>query len=202
MLQLLRAARIKKHALNVAMMQGQEKDEAILEGLWILHDQGEVRQNLLEKLMKSSDHRIRAAATHLVRFQATQLKSPLALLRKMTRDPHPRVRTEVIHVVSHLQQGDQAYAALLGQIDVSGNKDLQTILKDASYGVSSGMGPEIPVLQKPEDSKLSHWLLKEDGKEERGEGDGKRNEKQVEQRGSKISRFQDSRFQNLEISKS
>jgi glucose/arabinose dehydrogenase/lysophospholipase L1-like esterase/plastocyanin len=148
-------------------LRKERKDEEILEGLWILHDQGEVRQNLLEKLMKSSDHRIRAAATHLVRFQAAQLKSPLALLRKMTRDPHPRVRTEVIHVVSHLQQGDQAYAALLGQIDVSGNKDLQTILEDASYGVSSGMGPEIPVLQKPEDSKLSHWLLKEDGKEER-----------------------------------
>ena len=148
-------------------LRKEKKDEAILEGLWILHDQGEVRQNLLEKLMKSSDHRIRAAVTHLVRFQAAQLKSPLALLRKMTRDPHPRVRTEVIHVVSHLQQGDQAYAALLGQIDASGNKDLQTILGDASYGVSSGMGPEIPVLQKPEDSKLSHWLLKEDGKEER-----------------------------------
>ena len=148
-------------------LRKEKKDEAILEGLWILHDQGEVRQNLLEKLMKSSDHRIRAAVTHLVRFQAAQLKSPLALLRKMTRDPHPRVRTEVIHVVSHLQQGDRAYAALLGQIDASGNKDLQTILGDASYGVSSGMGPEIPVLQKPEDSKLSHWLLKEDGKEER-----------------------------------
>ena len=148
-------------------LRKEKKDEAILEGLWILHDQGEVRQNLLEKLMGSPDHRIRAAATHLVRFQAAQLKSPLSLLRKMARDPHPRVRTEVIHVVSHLQQGDQAYAALLGQIDVSGDKSLQTILGDSSYGVSSGMGPEIPVLQKPEDSKLSHWLLKEEGKAER-----------------------------------
>ena len=148
-------------------LQDQEKDEAILEGLWILHDQGEVRQNLLEKLMKSSDHRIRSAATHLVRFQAGQLKSPRDLLQRMARDKHPRVRTEVIHAVSHLQQGDQSYAALLGQIDVSGNRELQTILGDASYGVSSGMGPEIPVLQKPEEGKLPHWLLKEDGKEER-----------------------------------
>ncbi len=150
-----------------AWMQVLENDELILEGLWILHDQGEVRQNLLDKLMKSSDHRIRAAATHLIRFQAGQLKRPLVLLRKMARDKHPRVRTEVIHSVSHLQQIDQSYAALLGQIDVSDSKELQTILGDASYGVNSGMGSEIPVLRKPEESKLTHWLLKEDGQEER-----------------------------------
>jgi len=148
-------------------LRNEKKDESILEGLWILHDKGEVRQSLLEKLMKSPDHRIRAAATHLVRFQAGQLKSPRDLLQRMARDKHPRVRTEVIHAVSHLQQGDQSYAALLGQIDVSGNRDLETILGDASYGVNSGMGPEIPVLQKPEEGKLPHWLLKEDGKEER-----------------------------------
>lgn len=148
-------------------LQEQERDEPILEGLWILHDHGQVRQALLERLMSSPDYRIRAAATHLVRFQEDQLRNTRDLLRRMAGDSHPRVRTEVVHVVSHLQQKDQSYAALLGQVDISGSKELQTILADASHGVSSGMGPEIPVLKKPEEGKLMHWLLKEEGQEER-----------------------------------
>ena len=150
-----------------AWLRGQDSDEAILEGLWILHDQGQVRQTLLERLMSSPDYRIRAAATHLIRFQEGRLEKVHGLLLRMSRDVHPRVRTEVIHVVSHLQQKDQTYAALLGEVDVSGSKDLQTVLGDASHGVSSGMGREIPVLKKPEEGKLIHWLLKEEGKKER-----------------------------------
>ena len=100
-------------------LQEQERDEPILEGLWILHDHGQVRQALLERLMSSPDYRIRAAATHLVRFQEDQLRYTRDLLRRMAGDSHPRVRTEVVHVVSHLQQKDQSYAALLGQVDIS-----------------------------------------------------------------------------------
>ncbi len=148
-------------------LEQQESDEVILEGLWVLHDHGEVRQALLERLMSSPDYRIRAAATHLIRFQEEQLKKAHGLLLRMSRDAHPRVRAEVIHVVSHLQQKDQSYAALLGEVDVSESKELQTILGDASHGVSSGMGPEIPVLQKPEEGKLGLWLLEEDGQKER-----------------------------------
>jgi hypothetical protein len=138
-----------------------KKDELVLEALWILQDQDEVRQRLLEKLLQSSDARIRAAATHLIRFQADHLKDPLTMLKKMAKDPHKRVRTEVIHVVSHLQRKDPTYASLLGQVKVSDDKSLQTILQDASYGVMSGQGPEIPVMEKPQSGKLTHWFLKE-----------------------------------------
>ena len=144
-----------------------DKDEPALEALWILQDQDEVRQSLLEKLLGSSDARIRAAATHLIRFQADQLKDPLALLKKMAKDPHKRVRTEVIQVVSHLQRKDPAYASLLGQVKVEGDRSLQTILEDASHGVRSGQGPEIPVMEKPQSGKLTHWFLKEGEKPER-----------------------------------
>ena len=34
-----------------AWIQGQKDEQSILEGLWILHDQGEIRQGLLEKLL-------------------------------------------------------------------------------------------------------------------------------------------------------
>ena len=141
-------------------LKEKRSDEQILQALWILHDQREVRPLFLEILLGSSRHKIRAAATHLIRFQAAQLKAPFALLRKMANDPHPRVRTEVIHVVSHLQQDDPAYASILGEIDTSGDKSLETILADASHGVSSGHGPEIPILEKPASSQISHWLLR------------------------------------------
>ena len=77
----------------------------------------------------SSRHEIRAAATHLIRFQAAQLKAPFALLRKMANDPHPRVSTEVIHVVSHLQQDDPAYASILGRLTPAATNPLRLSLQ-------------------------------------------------------------------------
>ena len=148
-------------------LEKNKEDESILEALWILQDQGEARQSLLAHLLKSEDSRIRAAATHLIRFQADQLEEPKAILSKMAKDEHPRVRTEVIHVVSHLQRKDPAYASILGQVKVEGDKSLQTILRDASYGVYSGTGPEVPVMERPEAGKLSDWLLKEGESPER-----------------------------------
>ena len=56
-----------------------------------------------------------------------------------------------------------SYASILGQVDVSDDKSLQTILSDASHGVNTGKGPEVPVIEKPENSKLTHWLLREAG---------------------------------------
>ena len=148
-------------------LEKNQKDESILEALWILQDQGEARQPLLARLLKSEDHRIRAAATHLIRFQADQLEKPKAILGKMAKDEHPRVRTEVIHVLSHLQRKDPAYASILGQVKVEGDKSLQTILQDASHGLYSGNGREVPVMERPEAGKLVHWLLKEGESPER-----------------------------------
>ena len=148
-------------------LQPGRTDEQILQALWVLHAHGEVRPALLQQLLRADPPEIRAAATHLIRFQAAQLKAPAQLLQKMAKDPHPRVRTEVIHVVSHLQQEDSAYAAILGQVSTTGDKALQTVLEDASHGVSSGLGPEVPVLEKPSGSQLQYWLLREEGAPER-----------------------------------
>ena len=141
-------------------------NESILEGLRVLHHHGEVREKHLHKLLKSSDHKIRASATSLIRFQADDLNKPLELLRKISKDPHPRVRTEVIHTISHLQQKDLAYASILGQINTSDDQELKIILNDAGHGTASGQGPEVPILNRPEDSKLINWLFSSDGNTE------------------------------------
>ena len=140
-------------------LAGELSDANLLEGLWVLHDQGQVRENHLKRLLGSPDQRIRAAATSLIRFQESDLKNPMSLLKKMASDQHPRVRTEVIHTVSYLQKKDQGYASILGQVNVSDDQELKTVLEDAGHGTASGQGPEVPVLSRPEDSKIKSWLL-------------------------------------------
>jgi plastocyanin len=140
-------------------LAGELSDSNILEGLWVLHDQGQVRETHLKRLLGSPDQRIRAAATSLIRFQESNLKDPMSLLKKMASDQHPRVRTEVIHTVSYLQKKDQGYASILGQVNVSDDQGLRTVLEDAGYGTASGQGPEVPVLSRPGDSKINSWLL-------------------------------------------
>lgn len=158
-------------------LKNKPSDENTLDGLRILHDKGEVRENYLNNLLSSSDHKIRAAATSLIRFQESGLKDPISLLKKMASDQHPRVRTEVINTISHLQQKNQAYASILGQINVSDDKDLKTVLSDAGYGTASGQGPEVPILNRPEDSKIVHWLFNNDGSQEQYYSFGKNSNK-------------------------
>ena len=158
-------------------LKNKPSDENTLDGLRILHDKGEVREDYLNNLLSSSDHKIRAAATSLIRFQESGLKDPISLLKKMASDQHPRVRTEVINTISHLQQKNQAYASILGQINVSDDKDLKTLLGDAGYGTASGQGPEVPILNRPEDSKIVHWLFNNDGSQEQYYSFGKNSNK-------------------------
>ncbi|MCM8543334.1 MAG: plastocyanin/azurin family copper-binding protein, partial [Lentisphaeraceae bacterium] len=143
-----------------------KKDELLLEALWVLQANDEVRQPVLEKLLESKDQRLRAAAVSLIRFQSAKLENPMDLLKRMTKDKHLRVRTEVIKTVSYLQEKDEAFASLLGEIDTAGDKDLKTIIADASYGAVSNKGPEIPVMNKPKDAVINKWLKQNESSKE------------------------------------
>ena len=165
------ARRILRHTEGIPQKIDQwlskgQPDQATLEALWILHDQREARPEQLHKLLASEDPRIRAAAVNLLRFQHDLIKDTPKILQKMAKDTETRTKTQVIHTVSHLQQHNQAYAAILGHIDTANSRELPTILADASHGTFSGKSPEVPVLSIPRDSTLQHWLLKEkDGSE-------------------------------------
>jgi len=78
-------------------------EQAVLEGLWVLHSKGQARPNWLAQLLKSNDPRRRAAAVQLVRFQTTLLPDAEGILRIAAKDAHPRVRMAVVNVVSHLR---------------------------------------------------------------------------------------------------
>lgn len=133
-------------------------DELRLEALYLYTGTKNWRPKLLKELLKSEDFRVRAAATRLLRYYAKQIPQPFDLMLAQASDPHPRVRVEVINAVSHLQRDDVTWASILGRIDTTGYKVLETMVKDASYGTTPAKSPEVPILNIPRESQLKAWL--------------------------------------------
>jgi mono/diheme cytochrome c family protein/glucose/arabinose dehydrogenase/lysophospholipase L1-like esterase len=73
-----------------------------LEALWVTWGANKVNQDLLKELLKSSDYRVRAAATRVVRYTGHQVKDQGDLLMAAAKDPHGRVRMEAIAAASWL----------------------------------------------------------------------------------------------------
>ena len=73
-----------------------------LEALWVTWGLNQVDQNLLEALLQSEDHRVRAASVRVLRYMGHQLNNSLALLKKAAGDSHGRVRLEAITAASWL----------------------------------------------------------------------------------------------------
>jgi glucose/arabinose dehydrogenase/mono/diheme cytochrome c family protein len=73
-----------------------------LEALWVSWGANKVNQNLLKELLKSSDHRARAASTRVLRYTGHQVKDQSELLMASAQDPHGRVRMEAIAAASWL----------------------------------------------------------------------------------------------------
>ncbi|MCS5491648.1 HEAT repeat domain-containing protein [Algoriphagus sp. CAU 1643] len=75
-----------------------------LEALWVTWGINQLNQDLLESLLESKDHRVRAAAVRVLRYTGHQVKDQADLLLKAASDPHGRVRMEVIAAASWLPQ--------------------------------------------------------------------------------------------------
>ncbi|RNC89892.1 MAG: dehydrogenase [Allomuricauda sp.] len=78
----------------------------LLEGLWVSWGVNKVDQNLLRKLLKSEDYRVRAAAVHVLRFAGHQMDDQVKLLSELTNDENSRVLMEVLVAATWLQQED------------------------------------------------------------------------------------------------
>ena len=63
-------------------------------------------------MLRSSDHRARAAATRVLCYWRDRVKDPLALLEVQARDESPRVRLEAIRACSFFQTAKAAEVAL------------------------------------------------------------------------------------------
>ncbi len=92
-----------KAVAEAAIAWADGKEERLqLEALWVTWGVGMVKQALLQKLLKSSDHRIRSAALNVLRFNYSRLPEASSLLKKAASDPHERVRMTAAVTASYL----------------------------------------------------------------------------------------------------
>ena len=74
----------------------------LLEALWVGWGANQINKNLLKKLLKSEDHRVRAAAVQVLQFNSAQFKDYHSLLAIAAEDEHGRVRLGAINAASYL----------------------------------------------------------------------------------------------------
>ena len=98
----------------VADLDGTEAnfEHHLLEALWLFQSLDVVEPSLLERLLATPDYRARAAATRLLRYWHDRLDRPLALLQRLVRDDHPRVRLEAVVALSFMEGARAAELAL------------------------------------------------------------------------------------------
>ncbi|GIW79404.1 MAG: hypothetical protein KatS3mg105_1211 [Gemmatales bacterium] len=79
-------------------------ERLMLEGLWMYQFHNIVNADLLERVLKSKDHRARSAATRVLCYWRDRIPESLQLLKKLAADPHPRVRLEAVRAASFFRR--------------------------------------------------------------------------------------------------
>ena len=77
-----------------------EYEHHLTEALWAHQYQDVVNRALLERVLASSDHRARAAATRVLCVWRDRIPEALATLKKLAADPYPLVRLEAVRAAS------------------------------------------------------------------------------------------------------
>ena len=93
-----------------------QKDPAyehhLMEALWVHQWHNVVGLELLNRMLRSSEPRARAAATRVLCYWRDRVENPLTLLERQAMDEHPRVRLEAIRAASFFRSAEAANVAL------------------------------------------------------------------------------------------
>ncbi|MBE0540209.1 MAG: azurin [Verrucomicrobia bacterium] len=87
-------------------------EHQMMEALWVQQWHNVVNEDLLKRMLRSSDYRARAAATRVLCYWRDRVNDPLALLSVQARDEHPRVRLEAVRACSFFTTARAAEVAL------------------------------------------------------------------------------------------
>ena len=104
-------AATKKWAASLSKTD-KEYQHHLMEALWVHQWHNVVDEAFLKQMLRSPDHRARAAATRVLCYWRDRVKDPLALLKVQAGDDHPRVRLEAIRACSFFQTSAAAEVAL------------------------------------------------------------------------------------------
>jgi putative heme-binding domain-containing protein len=83
-----------------------------LEALWTYQALDTVEPKLLAALLRAGDHRVRAAATRVLRAWHDRVPQASALLAVQVDDEHPRVRLEAVRALAELKTASAAELAM------------------------------------------------------------------------------------------
>ena len=95
-----------KNFINSLDKNDKQYEHHLLEALWVSWGINEVDKNLLNQLLSSKDHRVRAAAVRVLRYNGDKISNQLELLKKAAGDEHGRVRLETMVTASWLDKKD------------------------------------------------------------------------------------------------
>ena len=88
-----------------------QADHDRLEALWTCENLNAVEPELLGRVMRARDYRVRAAAVRVAGDWAGQLSDPLQLIAPMVNDESPRVRLEAIRALANIPSPQSVVAA-------------------------------------------------------------------------------------------
>jgi mono/diheme cytochrome c family protein/glucose/arabinose dehydrogenase len=108
----------------------------LLEGLWVSWGINRINSALLDQLLVSKDHKVRAAAVRAVRYMSHQIPDHLEKLQKSINDPHGRVRLEAIVATSWLPK--EKALSLLNTVDTTSLDAWMKATYEAAYAHVSG----------------------------------------------------------------
>ncbi len=100
--------------------QDEQFEHDRLEGLWVYQNLDVVNQKLLEEVLRSPDHRARAAAVRVASQWQDRLPQAAQYYRRGAVDEHPRVRLEAVRALALVpspQAAEWAMAALDHSMD-------------------------------------------------------------------------------------
>ena len=100
-----------------------------LEALWLYQTHNVVPSELLSDMLRSPDHRARAAATRVLSYWLDRVDDPLAWLRPQVNDDHSRVRLEAVRALSFCE-GDAAIELALEVLEHEMDDYLQYTLDE------------------------------------------------------------------------
>ena len=89
-------------------------EHQMLEALWSYQSIRQVNESLLQKLLNSRDHRVKAAAIRVAVDWRERLKTidPFSVFKTAATDSHPRVRLEAVRALSKYENAKAVTAAL------------------------------------------------------------------------------------------
>ncbi len=94
-----------------------EVEQHRLEGLWVHQQFNVANEGLLDELLASKGHHVRAAATRVLFYWSDRIKGAHDRLITLSEDPAPRVRLEAIAALSHFES-EKTVRALLAATEL------------------------------------------------------------------------------------